>query len=634
MCPAVPLLLLAASVQPAEPSKQTLLFYNARLALREGNAAEALKLWLLRNVVAKDQGHVGRYDPELRSATWAALGSLGMCGDGFSKDAEGGAGLWPLAVHNQVVLSLTKGPVPSGQNPFDAFDVGRQQRTVSLNDVLDPAELRTVTFFRTACVLPDTTMLSLGRTLSVDPSDRLATAPVMQLLLKHALATLDLQKVESTAVIEARIFDIDLAMVQLAERKLRQKAAQERAKSKRAGLTDVAVSENVEKVKRWPAGSPQAELLKKSLTWSPDEWLTLSQPRRQYLFAQAKPLANGSEIVDALVLRLIDRLAARGAGAELESWVGTLDVGASTARRSLVTSGDRGKALLALEPSTGFKERAVIALHRGVAALEAGQQLEALRGFGFALAHAEDSSQSAPTAALARRWLSYVLSRYETSSQVLATLRALVPRQDYNAVLEELIWRAALRADQRSFDLIASMVQHGGALDQRIEKLKPLSRGDVGALATQLRDTAVEEPHFTLRLVKLLLEKVEAEDADVRIANIPMLKALGRALDGIALSTAAAKSQQRQAEELLGRVQGILEGLKQFDSSEQARARALSVRHETFAGNIRLAPADALPWPFSPPEVAPASVFVPLKLEPLEWRNADGELVFGWRVTE
>lgn len=630
----VALLLAAGVVEPPPPSNQTVIFYNSRVALREGKANEALKLWLLRNVVAKVEGHVGRYDAELRSSTWAALAHLGMCGDGFSKDDEGGAGLWPLAVHNQVVASLVRGPVPSPQNPADAFDVARQQRFVSLNDVLDPAELRTVSFFRTACVLPDSTMLALGKTLTVQEGDRLGTAPVLRQLLVLSLETLKREKVESVAAIEARIFDVDLAMVQLAERKKRKEAMEAKAQGKRAGLSAPAALENADAVRKWPPGSPQAELLRKTLTWRPEEWLTLSPSRRLFLFAQAKPLSPTPEATRALALGIMDKLAARGAGDELESWVGNLELTASLSDRAAVTGGERGKQLLALEPSTGFKERAVIALHRGVLALESGQQLEALRAFGFAMAHADESREATTVLPLARRWLSYVLSRYETDAEVLATLRALVPRQEYNVVIEELIWRAALRADQRSFEMISATVQHGGSIDARVAKLKPLARGDVGALVTQLRDAAVDEPHLTLRFTRLLLEKIEAEDADVRIANIPMLKALGRVLEGIAAAAGTAKSQARQSDELLGRLQGILEGLQQFDSSAQARARALSVRHETFAGNIRLAPADALPWPFAPPQVSAASVFVPLKLEPLEWRDAEGELVFGWRVSE
>ncbi|MBK7861843.1 MAG: hypothetical protein IPJ65_25145 [Archangiaceae bacterium] len=189
-----------------------------------------------------------------------------------------------------------------------------------------------------------------------------------------------------------------------------------------------------------------------------------------------------------MILGLIDRLAVRGQGEELDAWLGMLEL-KEPKQRGIIIAGERGKQLLALEPSTGFKERAVIALHRGVAELEAGQQLDALRSFGFAMAHADESSDPNAVMSLSRRWLSYVLSRFQTNGEVLGTLRALVPRQDYNIVIEELLWRAALRADKSSFELIASTVQKGSSLDQRIDKLKPMARGDVGLLATQLRSS-------------------------------------------------------------------------------------------------------------------------------------------------
>jgi hypothetical protein len=56
--------------------------------------------------------------------------------------------------------------------------------------------------------------------------------------------------------------------------------------------------------------------------------------------------------------------------------------------------------------------------------------------------------------------------------------------------------------------------------------------------------------------------------------------------------------------------------------------------HEAFAGMVRLAPADPLPWPFRMPEPEAPSPFVPLRLEPIEWRGANGALVYGWRITE
>jgi len=57
-------------------------------------------------------------------------------------------------------------------------------------------------------------------------------------------------------------------------------------------------------------------------------------------------------------------------------------------------------------------------------------------------------------------------------------------------------------------------------------------------------------------------------------------------------------------------------------------------RHEAFAGNVRLAPGDPLPWPFKAPEPEAPSPFTPLRLIPVEWRAPDGALVFGWRLTE
>jgi len=91
----------------------------------------------------------------------------------------------------------------------------------------------------------------------------------------------------------------------------------------------------------------------------------------------------------------------------------------------------------------------------------------------------------------------------------------------------------------------------------------------------------------------------------------------------------------RAAELHLERVQAILEGLKRLDASSPAdRARTHAPARDTFAGAIRLAPADPLPWPFVAPSPEAPSAFTPLNLEPVEWTNAKGERVFGWRISD
>lgn len=632
--PLVVLTLSAAAAADEPPPDQTLVFYNARLALREERPADVLKLWLMRNSLA-NRGERGRHDEEFRSVVWAALGDLGLCQDGFPRDDQGGAGLWPLALHNWVVQAVAKGPPPDIQPPFEAFPVGRQQRLISLHDVLSESELRSVTFFRTTCLRPYTTLLELGQAPVIDLSDRLAAGRLMRQLLVLSLRTLERDKVLSVAAVEARLFDLDLALARLWAQRARREGLAAVQQARSVGISEQGVREVREAQSAWPEDSAQAAFLRQSLEWQASEWLTLSRQRRLSLFAQARPLARDEGALERLELALIDALLERRAGDELAAWIGFLDARESPSRRAALTAGERGKRLLELEPSTGFRERALIALHRGVAFLEAGQRQEALRSFAYAMAHAEESRESATTLALARRWLSYVLSGYETSDEVIATLEALVPRQEYNSVIEDLVWRAALRADEGSFERVVSSARRGGAFDTQVARLRPLARGKPGELVTRLRETASEEPHLTLRFVRQLLEKIEAEEAGVRMANIPLLELLSKVLDALAAKAGGRTTAQvRTAEELLARAHALLEGLSYYDTSVAGKARALSPRHETFAGNVRLAPADPLPWPFRAPEQEPPSAFTPLSLRPVEWRDASGALVFGWRLAE
>ena len=612
--------------------RQTVIFYNARLALRDQKPAEALKLWLLRNSIA-DQGPRGVYDEEFRSVVWAALGNLGLCQDGYPKDdrRHEGAGLWPLALHNWVIRAAAQGP-SGAPTPFNAFEIGIQQRLVSLQDVLTQAELKSVSFFTTECYLMNTTLLDLGQG-SIDLTDRLSYGRVLRRLLIKSLQTLVREKVLTLAAVEARIFDLDLALSALQARQARQNASVINQKARSLGMSKPGAAAAGDVVAKFPENSEQAAFLRRTLQWKTSEWLTLNRQRRQFLFSQARPFASDPSVLDPLMLSIVDELIARGEGAELSGWIGNLKLDESAGRRSLITQADRGKRLLDLEPASGFTERSTIALHRGVAYLEAGQLQDALRSFAFAMAHADESKEATKTMALSRRWLSFVLSRYETNEEVLGVLKALVPRVEYNAVIEDLIWRAALRADAKSFDKIVATALRGGAFDSRATRLRLMAQGKPGEMATQLRDSAADEPYLTLRFTRQLLDKLEAEEPDVRAANVPMMKALLSVLDFIA-SKSNYKTQVTAAEDLMARLRAILEGLSAFDTTPAAQARALSTRHESFAGNIRLAPADPLPWPFVAPEPEAPSAFVPLLLQPVEWRDENNTLVYGWRLTE
>ncbi len=623
----------SAAVAEATPSRQTLVFYNSRLALRENRPDEVLKLWLLRNSLAQ-QGERGREDPEFRSVVWAAMGRLGLCQDGFDKDEVTGAGLWPLALHNTVVLGMSRGPPPSNPPPWDVFEVGRQQRFISLSDVLSAEELRSVTFFRTDCLLPFATMLQQGRTPFSDLQDRLIAGLLLRDLLVKSRTTLAHHKVRNVSVVEARIFDLDLVLADLQARKVRRQARTVAQQARSVGVSEAAAAELRSSLETFPEDSPQAEFLRRSLTWTAHEWLALSRERRLFLFARARPLAKDAQALERLTFAIIDELIRKKDGAELEAWLGFLDAEASTRLRSALTSGERGKRLLELDASTKFRERSVVALHRGVSFLEAGELQESLRAFAYALQQSETSREASVVLGLSRRWLSYVLSRYETNEEVVATLKALVPKQEYNAVIQDLVWRAALRADAASFERVTATARRGGSFDATAERLRPLSQGKPGEMATRLRDAIAEEPSSVLRFVRALIENIESEDADVRRANVPTLKRVLDVLRPVVAQAQGSKSQSRAAEELIDRTQSVLDGLAHLDDSVSGNARALSPTRSTFAGSIRLAPVDPLPWPFRMPEPESPSVFTPIVLEPVEWRDPEGALVFGWRLSE
>jgi hypothetical protein len=215
-----------------------------------------------------------------------------------------------------------------------------------------------------------------------------------------------------------------------------------------------------------------------------------------------------------------------------------------------------------------------------------------------------------------------------------------VPRRDYNEVVEGLAWRAAVRADAVSFERAAAGVRAGGALDARLEELRPLAHGRAGEMATLLQKRAHEAPHAVLSFIGILLDQIEKEDADVRRAHIATLQLLLDVVQPLLSSERNARSQSGKATAAIERIQAILDGLGQLELLDNATARAMAPSREPYAGSVRLAPADALPWPFEAPSVETPSAFIPLLLQPIEWRDRTaaaagaGPLVFGWRVTE
>ena len=626
-----PWLLFVAGLAHGAPSDATVVYYNARMALEEDAPLEAVKLWLLRNSLESLTGRVSPHDADFHSVTWAALGELGLCTDGHRRDREG-AGLWPLATHNLVVRTMGRRRSEPLARTFDAFEVGRQHRGVSIGDVLDAETLKTVRLRRGRCLAPRLATLRAGQNPFKKGTDRSQTARVLRDLLERAQGTLAEDRVQGRSVLDARIFDLDLMVAGLAEREARRRAQARARRGRALGLSrESATAMKADApVTTLAEDSRAARILHDSAGWSIDEWMALEPERRRYLFDRARNHGADAAGLARVALGVLDVHIARGDGAEVTAWIPR--AAPTPTDRLAIWQGERGDALLALDPAAGLTERASIALHRGVDDLAKGELERALRAFAFALSEAPGSADPDTVGNLARRWLSYVAGRFELDAELLATLRALVPGRDFSILLEDLMWRAAFHADTASFGVGERAMPGRGALSRRIAALRPLARGDTASFARSVEQGLARAPSETLRLLHPLVERLEREDASTRRRQIGLLQALRLRLRPLAEAPEASTRQRRTAQELRDRMQAILDGLGAVGTDPSERARVVDPQAEVFAGAVRLAPTDPLPWPFARTEAAPPSVFTPVLLRPQQWSDADGVPVLGWRI--
>lgn len=615
-----------------EPA-QRLVHWSARAALRDNEPKETLRLWLLKNALAR-AGDAPDAEDDFRSAVWVALGNLGLCPDGFPLDDKG-AGLWPLATYNWALRSSASGGQVDALSPWESFEGGMQQRAISLHDVLSLEEFKTVRFARTRCLGEWWAFARTQNALALpDLEDRGFLARLLHGLVLQSLRTLRDEGVEGRAVLTTRLFDLKLAMVKLAAAKRREETGLIDGLLLNAGVSregrDAKRREGVAAFR----ASNDAELWRTAKTWPASEWMSLSTQRRLALFGDMDGDAGDLQL-QALVLDIVDRLIEQRRGAELEQWLGLAE---KPVHRELLleafTEGARGEQLLSLSAEAGFRERAAIALHRGVSSLQRGEVMPSLRAFAFALAQAEESTKREEVHRLALRWLSFVLAEFETSEEVMVVLDEFVPDEDRRGIWERLLWRAALRVDEESFARVSSRIKGRGTLARTATLLAPLAEGRPAAVFSMLEEEAQTEGtrHGLVRFVSAYLDQLSVEPPHVRLEHTPLLR---RVIDELeAHSLGAQRSVVRKVEALAARAQAMLDVTGAYDDSLRGSVRAARPEREAYAGSVRLSPTDELPWPFRFPKVNAPSPFTRIALTPVEWRRTDGTLVYGWRIHE
>ena len=630
-----------AAVARAQPLKsfhevppQRLLLWNARNHLRERMPMDVVRLWLLHNSLAANGFRPdGEEEAHFRSALWVALGDMGYCPDGLPVD-EDAAGIWTLAMFNWMLRAYGKDNVPDDESYWETLKAGVYSRPVSLFDVLDAEELKNFSPRKKKCSAELFTMLRLNMSPFRYPNDRYFLGTYLRTLLRHSLLKMDPRNVEGRATIELRLFDLNAELARLFKQRIKEQGDTAAAILRQAGFAEAQIDRYRVRHGKVLREKEEAELFRRALQWPVSVWMSLSPRRRVSLFRDLDNADSDIHERDRLLFGIIDQVIERGLGTELEKWLGF--VASNEGKKRLekhLFDGDRGKQMLALPPESGFREQSVVSLYRGRYYAQRGEYLQALRSFAYAINHSRTSNRSSDVHALALRWFSFILASYETTDDVLEIVRSFVAREDARTVIKTLLWRAALHRDAESFRRVRENMPFRSRMGRLIKNLESIL-GNQNEDFISLGDTA-ERPGIRrrqLRFAKDYVERLSLEPIDVRAKHILLLQALKDSLQE--KSKELRGSTKKSAGRLSNEIQIQLDALGQLDESIRGQARSSALDWTAYAGSVRLAPADEVPWPFGVPSDRVPSAFRPLRLEPVEWRNENRELVYGWRIQE
>jgi len=624
--------ILALTLVGTEPNElQSKIHANARIALQNNAPEETIQLWFLRNAVESSTDALSIHDSDFHSLLWTSLSSLGLCTDGLARD-QNGAGIWPVATHNLMLKLLRK---PSGRaqgDPFRSFKFGHQQRAVSIYDVLNSEELRALKLRSGFCLGPHLLRAQVRDFPWSSNDDRIIRAIILKRLLRRALSTTANSKVRGQAELKARIFDLNLYLMDQQEKVRRRQRRATAQQGRAANFSNTALEDIKEPLNRTFEGAEleQEYILGTSVDWSTAEWLQIEDERRLFLFLQSAIFHENSDELIKRATELIDVFIERQDGTSLTQWIGVFDHLTKGKSRQELWDGARGRRIAQLTRSEGFNDRSVFQLHQGIAAVQEGNFIKGFSSFADAIASSTDSSAVDEVRALSLRWLNHTAEHFTLDTTLLNLIESALPKVERTKVLENLMWQAAWYGDREAYQLGLSRIQKRRASTERMVLIEPISRGDSKGLVVNLKRLASKRPSAALRLITKIVSQFERLDLERRTVHLSTLDALELSTDWIRRQSDQDKSPKRITR-LFERMDAIRMGLQELEGQARANHEA-TPDSQTFIGAIKLAPADERPWPFNKPDVRRPNPFSPVKLRPREWRDVHGNRVMGWMI--
>ena len=186
-------------------------------------------------------------------------------------------------------------------------------------------------------------------------------------LLEDALTTTANPKVRGQAVLSARIFDLNLYLIDQVERELRRARSEQGRANKTAQFSLSAVRDIIHPRERSFIGAEQEqeEILEQSSNGRVQNGLQIEPERRLFLFLKTAEFHKNTMNLDKLLLELIDVFITRKDGESLNHWLGVHQQLSDDNQRQEIWNGQRGNQILQLGPEEGFKSEQLSVFTKG-----------------------------------------------------------------------------------------------------------------------------------------------------------------------------------------------------------------------------------------------------------------------------
>jgi hypothetical protein len=592
---------------------------NARIFASEKNTSNVMKLWFAQNALIA-QSSQKKFQQDLLSTVWWAVAQGNVCPDDLPTDAEG-ANLWLVALHNHLVANMSnrarnrRSLAPN----FESFTRSKQTRTALIDSKFGIKEIESLQFVSTQCQSRSTLLGLLNAFESdrafFDLGNKATVARALQMLLERFGVQRNSQQIPNgSSLTQSRIFDLNLFLTAEVFKK---------TKSKNPNETELTNN-----------------FLAAVALWQGQDWQELSSERRMFLFQKVENKFTDQDHKIEVLLSLLDQSIASKNGNEINAWL------ASLAKTDLdlteeVWAHPRGLQLMELPEISGFADVSYVAFERAMSNLWKGTYSEAIKNFALSLQWADRGTQADEVKVAVRRWLSYCLATYQLDANLRQLLLFTLPREDALILQEDLAWKAALRKDLKGYDLVLSNLKLPHLRMKPLEKMRWLAQGNGSHLLNIWKKNLEADPNPTLKEFDIFSQRMEKEDAEVKVSLQPFLHEMKSIL--LTKMTPNGESQQNGSQQIkkqnasVKASQKLTEGLKELilriDSmtAQISTTRNLSPKSSVFAGFVRSVPQESLLSPFAFPQTQPPNPFLPIQVTPSDF---DEGAVLGWRISE